>query len=98
MFYNILSSLTSFWIISQVFVIYSTHSGISSLNFAKKKNWTLKHEKLGIGYIYCASINVNAPSAYFRNISFRGHCQKGHEMALVFITMDESWGGKKKLK
>jgi hypothetical protein len=41
---------------------------------------------------------VNAPSAYFRNISLRGHCQKGDEMALVFTTMDESWGEKKKLK
>jgi hypothetical protein len=40
---------------------------------------------------------VNAPSAYFRNIPFRGHCQKGDEMALVFTTMDESWGEKKNL-
>jgi hypothetical protein len=52
---------------------------------------SIKHEELGVGYIYCASINVNAPSAYFRNISFRGHCQKIDEMAMVVITMDESW-------
>jgi hypothetical protein len=38
---------------------------------------------------------VNAPSAYFRNISFPGHYQKGDEMAMVFSTMDESWGEKK---
>jgi hypothetical protein len=56
-----------------------------------------KHEKLGIGYIYCASINVNAPSAYFKNISFQGHCQKGDEMAMVFTTMDESRGEKENL-
>ncbi len=40
---------------------------------------------------------MNAPSAYFKNISFQGHCQKGDEMAMVFTTMDESRGEKENL-